>query len=147
MMPGFFQITLKLFLLRGQEMLILRDRDSQLGDLPGGRISADEIYQPFARSLAREIQEELGDIAYNLEPDPIFLFPHRIQNGNHPALGIAFMASFKSGNIVLSDEHDWMAWVDVQTYIPAPLFKEHLLDAVVQFQSRFDVIGRKATTQ
>lgn len=147
MTPGFFQITLKLFLLRGNEMLILRDRDSQLGDLPGGRISAEEIYQPFASSLAREIHEELGNVEYSLEPEPIFLFPHRIQNGNHPALGIAFLGSFKGGKILLSDEHDWMDWVNVQTYTPAPLFKEHLLDAVVQFQSRFDVIRSKAAPQ
>ncbi|MCE9598175.1 MAG: NUDIX hydrolase [Spirochaetia bacterium] len=147
MTPGFFQITLKLFLLRGEEMLILRDRDSKLGDLPGGRLSAEEIYLPFSKPLAREIEEELGTLTYDLNPEPAFLFPHRIQNGNHPALGIAFIADYKTGRVQLSDEHDWMDWVNVRTFTPAPFFKEHLLDAVVRFQSGFDLIRSKTPTK
>lgn len=140
MTPGFFQITLKVFLHRNKaepEFLVLRDKDSQVGDLPGGRLSEMEIYEPFKDSIAREMREELGDVSYKLVEEPAFYFGHRIRNGGHPALGIAFTAEYLGGEIRLSDEHDWMAWVPAATYAPAPLFEEHMLSAVLRFQNSF----------
>jgi hypothetical protein len=66
MTPGFFQISLKLFLMRGDELLILRDRASKYGDLPGGRLGETEIYLPFPESLGREIRELSDYIVGNI---------------------------------------------------------------------------------
>lgn len=41
---GFFQITQKLFLRDGNQLLVLRDRKSGHGDLPGGRMNEDEFF-------------------------------------------------------------------------------------------------------
>lgn len=57
---GFFQITQKLFLRKGDELLILRDRKSGLGDLPGGRMNENEFFEDWSLSMQREIEEELG---------------------------------------------------------------------------------------
>lgn len=142
MTPGFFQITLKVFLIRRAdepEFLVLKDSESQLGDLPGGRLAEQEIEEPFRDSIAREMREELGRIEYELTEDPLFYFPHRIRNGGYPALGIAFLARYKSGNIELSEEHDSAEWVGVKSYRPEILFTEHLLSAVRRFQNSFDL--------
>jgi 8-oxo-dGTP diphosphatase len=145
MTPGFFQITLKVFLLRngptGREFLVLKDKDSQMGDLPGGRLSESEIDEPFSRAIAREMREELGHLSYRLEEKPLFYFAHRIRNGGYPALGIAFAAEYETGEVTLSEEHDWMSWENVQTYKPEPLFQEHMLSAVLQFQNGLHLAG------
>ncbi len=147
MTPGFFQISLKVFLMRGNEMLILRDRSSQRGDLPGGRLGEVEIELPFEETVAREMREELGpDLRYSLIREPIFVFPHKMFAG-HPALGIAFLASYEGGPITLSEEHDWMDWVDARAYPPEPLFVAHLKDAVLRFQREFDLIRRKTSAE
>ena len=145
MTPGFFQITLKVFLQRnasaGREFLILKDKDSQMGDLPGGRLSELEIYDPFSAAIAREMREELGGVDYALEEKPLFYFAHKIRNGGHAALGIAFAAEYLGGEIVLSEEHDWLGWENVQSYNPRPLFQDHMLSAVLQFQNSFHLAG------
>lgn len=134
MKPGFFQITLKVFLRKGGAFLVLKDAESGFGDLPGGRLGQGEIYDPFPMCIDREIKEELGDIKYLLREKPLFYFPHRILNGGHEALGIAFLAEYQGGEIRLSEEHNQMSWENVEAYHPGELFKDHLLYAVEHFQ-------------
>lgn len=135
MIPGFFQITLKVFLVSGDKFLILKDAEKQVGDLPGGRFGPGEIYLPWKDSISREMAEELGkNVRYDLSRDPIFLFPHRIVNGGHEALGIAYQARYLGGEIQISDEHDFMQWVDIDSYNPSPMFSDHMLEAVRRFQ-------------
>lgn len=134
MNPAFFQITLKLFLIKEGKFLVLKDRKSQFGDLPGGRLGEKEIYSPLTEALAREVCEELGDeIEYMVSDEPVFIFPMKMWSGGHEALGISFVGFYESGDIVLSDEHDFMEWVDLLTYDPSLLFSEHMLDAVNKF--------------
>ncbi len=134
MNPAQFQITLKLFLIRNKSLLVLRDRKSGLGDLPGGRLGEGEIFQPFTVSLAREVSEELGeDIEYRVSDEPAFLFPMKMWADGSEALGIAFIGFFDEGNIELSDEHDQMFWVDLDTWNPGGLFKDYMLDACHRF--------------
>jgi len=147
MTPGFFQITQKVFLIRGDDFLVLRDRKTQFGDLPGGRLAANEIYEPLEHAIAREMREELGNVDYRLQAEPAFLFPHRIQDGGHPALGIAYIAKYLGGDPTLSDEHDWMSWANIREYDPRPLFCEHMLDAVLRFQSSLHLARSIASSE
>lgn len=67
MKPGFFQITLKVVLVKERDFLVLRDAQTQQGDLPGGRLAQAEFYEPWADSLYRELREELGSsVQYTL---------------------------------------------------------------------------------
>jgi NUDIX domain len=140
--PGWFQITLKVFLLReapgGDQLLILKDAEKQIGDLPGGRIAVSELYTPWSDAVRREMSEELGDdLEYELVPEPIFFFAHLVENGGHPAIGFAYRARLKGGTVRLSAEHDWMQWVRLKTYRPDNLFTGHLALAVKRFQTEF----------
>ena len=153
MTPGVFQITPKVFLCCGDRFLVLRDRKARVGDLPGGRFGAGEIYQPWADSVAREINEELGPViaaATDIAPEPLFYFPHFIQESGYEALGIAYRAQLRlaklpastlsereilNASVQLSDEHDWFEWVDIRAYDPGALFVDHLQAAVRRFQS------------
>ncbi|AXR69712.1 NUDIX hydrolase [Leptospira mayottensis] len=128
---GFFQITQKLFLRKGDELLILRDRKSGLGDLPGGRMNEDEFFEDWNLSMEREIEEELGSqIRIKVFPKPLFVHKHRVNEGNFPCIIIAYHANFLGGEIILSEEHDYIAWKNVLTFEPSPLFTEYMLDAV-----------------
>ena len=142
MEPGFFQITLKAFIIRtgpgGEEFLVLRDAQLGIGDLPGGRISQPEFYKPWSDCLRREIAEELGtNIEYDLTEESIFLFPHRILSARTDGLGVAHIARYLGGEIQLSEEHDHYNWVNLKTYDPHGFFVEHMEGAVLRFQQEY----------
>jgi len=131
MEPGSFQITLKVFLEKDGEFLVLRDRDSGTGDLPGGRLGRDEFYEPWHRALEREFREELGeDVRYRLEEEPLFIFPHFVIKDQTEALGVAYRARYLGGKIVLSEEHDQMSWEKTDAYNPDGFFPPTLAAAV-----------------
>ncbi|EPG74066.1 NUDIX domain protein [Leptospira fainei serovar Hurstbridge str. BUT 6] len=135
---GFFQITQKVFLRRGSELLILRDRKSGYGDLPGGRMNEDEFYGDWQESLSRELAEEMGNrCEIKVHPRPLFVHKHRVSEGNHPCVIIAYHAEFIGGEIMLSDEHDFISWVDAKTYDPRGLFFEYMLDAILLYQKEY----------
>lgn len=135
MKPALFQITLKAFVVRDQRLLVLRDRIQQSGDLPGGRLAAGEIYQPWSKALQREIEEELGPgFAIDLGAEPIFLFPHFIEESGYEALGIAFLGQHREGEPELSAEHDRFDWRDLNQYDPAQDFRGPMVQAVLRFQ-------------
>ncbi|TGK11617.1 NUDIX hydrolase [Leptospira fletcheri] len=135
---GFFQITQKVFLRRGAELLVLRDRKSGFGDLPGGRMNEDEFYGDWLDSLSRELTEEMGtSCKLRVRPNPIFVHKHRVSEGNHPCIILAYHAEFLEGEIVLSEEHDYIAWVNAETYDPTELFYEYMLDAMLLYQKDF----------
>ena len=143
MKPGLFQITLKVFLCSADRLLVLRDAAGGVGDLPGGRFGPGEIYRPWRDSVERELGEELGpDLAAGaqIDPEPLFYFPHFIAESGYEALGIAYRAELKSAElqdaVQLSPEHDWFEWVSIADYDPAALFVDHMLEAVRDFQKR-----------
>ncbi|EOQ88754.1 hypothetical protein LEP1GSC202_0937 [Leptospira yanagawae serovar Saopaulo str. Sao Paulo = ATCC 700523] len=128
---GFFQITQKLFLRDGDLLLVLRDKKSGHGDLPGGRMNEDEFFNDWTESIFREIDEELGsNIKIEVNPVPIFVHKHRVNEGNHPCIIIAYEAKCLEGKVNLSDEHDYMEWVNIQSFDPKKLFSEYMLEAV-----------------
>ncbi|HNH08033.1 MAG TPA: NUDIX hydrolase, partial [Leptospiraceae bacterium] len=72
-----FQITQKLFLRKGQKLLVLRDRKSGLGDLPGGRMTEKEFFSDWKESLKRELVEELGSsFSIKIHDDIILVHRH-----------------------------------------------------------------------
>jgi 8-oxo-dGTP pyrophosphatase MutT (NUDIX family) len=54
-----YQVSLKLLLWKGGNVLYLKDVDGKW-DLPGGRIDTIESKTPLENILAREVREELG---------------------------------------------------------------------------------------
>lgn len=128
---GFFQITQKLFVRKDNLLLVLKDRMSQHGDLPGGRLNEDEFYGDWIDSIKRELNEELGkNWNISILSEPILIAKHKIINGNHPCLIIGYEGKWNDGTITLSDEHDFLDWVDIYTYNPDSLFNGYMLDAV-----------------
>lgn len=135
---GFFQITQKLFLRDGNLLLVLRDRKSGHGDLPGGRMNEDEFFQDWTESISREISEELGsNIQIEVKPKPIFVHKHRVNEGNHPCIILAYDAKRIEGKVELSDEHDYMEWVDIKSFDPKKLFSEYMLEAVQLYLKQY----------
>ncbi len=135
---GFFQITQKLFLRDRDKLLILRDRKSGYGDLPGGRMTEEEFFGDWLQSLRREIGEELGnEFHYEIEPEPFLVHRHRIIQGNHPCIIIGYKGIFQGGTIHMSEEHDFMNWVRIQEYNPQGFFAEYMLEAVKKYIERY----------
>ena len=137
MKPAAFEITLKVFLVRGNEFLALRDRNTGSGDLPGGRLAKGEIYRPWSEQMTRELREELGpEIRFELlDGDPLFVFPHLIEESGSEALGMAFRARYIAGPIRLSAEHDHFEWASIRNFEAGSLYRAHLADAVRRFQN------------
>lgn len=131
MMPGRFEISQKLLVWRNGRVLVLRDAASGQGDLPGGRLGADELLAPWRDALLREVHEELGsDVVVLLETEPRFAFPHRLPSSGLPALGLMWVGRWAHGEPVLSEEHDALAWVGPGE--PLPWLTGTLADAVAR---------------
>lgn len=138
MSHGFFQITQKAFIRNGDYLLVLRDKKSGEGDLPGGRMSQDEFFKDWILSLKREITEELGEnFLIQIYPDIILVQKHLVTQGNHPCIIFGYHAKYLSGELTISDEHDYYAWVNVHEFKPESLFSEYMLDAVQLYLNRF----------
>ncbi|MEM7183407.1 MAG: NUDIX domain-containing protein [Spirochaetota bacterium] len=132
--PGFFQITLKLFLRDGNRLLILRDKNSGQGDLPGGRLTQEEFFADWLVALQRELYEELGANAkYSINTPHFMLHKHLIDDGEHACLWIGYRGSWQGGEIRLSHEHDFMDWVDVTSYDPTTFFRGTSLEAIQEY--------------
>ncbi len=97
----------------------------------GGRMNENEFFEDWSLSMQREIEEELGSqVQIRVSTKPLFIHKHKVNEGNFPCIIIAYHADNLGGDIILSDEHDYISWEKVQTYEPSPLFTEYMLDAV-----------------
>lgn len=122
---NFFEITVKALILneKGEVLIIKRPEDDQHGagkwDFPGGKLEAGENLE---EGLLREIEEEIG-IEVELGP-AIYAFDfekkydQKIEIGGEKLLiagkGIRFIAFYKSGAVMLSDEHGEFQWVSIK---------------------------------
>lgn len=135
---GFFQITQKAFIRKGDLLLVMRDRKSGEGDLPGGRMNEDEFFGDWIESLKRELAEELGTgISLNIKEDIILVQKHRVNLGNHPCVILGYHVEYESGEIQISDEHDFLEWVNIKAYKPETLFSEYMLEAVQKYIQKY----------
>jgi 8-oxo-dGTP diphosphatase len=110
-----FCVGQKAFIEKYGEVLILNDPIEGL-DFPGGKVQVGET--DFGEALKREVREEtnleikIGDpftIWYNE-----FFPPHR--NAGKKVYLVGFRCEYVSGEIKLSDEHDWYKWVTKENY-------------------------------
>ena len=128
---GYFQITQKAFIRKNNFLLVMKDKKSGEGDLPGGRMNQDEFFGDWLVSLNRELQEELGNnLQLKIYPEVILVHKHFINLGKHPCIILGYHADFLGGEIQISEEHEYYEWVDIKTYKPELLFSEYMLDAV-----------------
>lgn len=134
---GLFQITQKVFIRNGNLLLVMKDKKSGAGDLPGGRMNQDEFFSDWMVSLNRELEEELGkSFKVEINPNPIIVHKHLVNDGNHPCIIIGYDGKYISGEIEISDEHDYFKWVDVNDYKADELFSEYMLEAVNVYLKR-----------
>lgn len=80
-----------------------------LGIYQGGRINQDELDIGFHKIINREITEEVGDIKYELRPDPVSLAKSSYK-GDGERFFILFEAKYTSGKVETSDEHSGYIW-------------------------------------
>lgn len=110
-----FCVGQKAFIEKDGSVLILNDPLEGL-DFPGGKIQVGET--DFVEALKREVREEtmleieIGEpfiVWYNE-----FALPHR--NAGKKVYLIGFKCKYKSGEVVLSNEHDNFRWVDKDNF-------------------------------
>jgi 8-oxo-dGTP diphosphatase len=135
---GFFQITQKAFIRKGDLLLVMRDKKSGEGDLPGGRMNQNEFFENWIDSLKRELEEELGtSMKLKISEDVVLIHKHRVNLGNHPCVILGYDCEYISGEINISDEHDFFEWVDIKTFKAETFYSEYMLEAVSKYLSRF----------
>ena len=108
-----FGVAVKAAILRGRRLLVLYksaaeassgpDPDVRI-DLPGGRIRFGE--SPI-EALRREVGEETGLEIAPIAPLQVW---HYVQP-QFQLVGIDYLCEYKSGEVVLSDEHDEFRWL------------------------------------
>lgn len=134
---GFFQITQKAFIRKGNLLLIMKDKKSGEGDLPGGRMNQKEFFENWIDSLKRELQEELGDdIQLKIFPEVVLVHKHMVNLGKHPCIILGYDCEYISGDIKISDEHDYFKWVDISTFQAEGFFSEYMLEAMQKYLSK-----------
>lgn len=108
----------KAFIEKDGELLLLRDRQTQGNDLPGGKIIIGET--DLAASLQREVTEETGlDIEVGI---PFFTWFYTIPlNSGHRSAGktifnVGYKCLYVNGIITLSMEHDKYTWINQSHY-------------------------------
>lgn len=141
-----YQVSLKLMLHneRGEVLALQSPPSSQMAgyhDLPGGRINESEVLLPFTTAMQREIKEELGEaVRWELTSEkPSGISLHHYTSTRYQkeiyVLWILFDARYRSGEIVLSDEHVGFVWLDLERVELTRYFAKGPLLAVQNYLS------------
>ncbi len=131
-------IAVKVFLERGNDFLILKDKFGDW-DLPGGRIKKFEFETPLPQIVARKMNEEVGeDVTYTLAPLPEILMRHeRVEaSPGNPTVHIfclGYRAQLVGGEVKLQDSHTELLWVDRATFKPEEYFTGGWLKGVQEY--------------
>lgn len=139
--PILSQVSQKLLLRRGRELLVLCDTASSFLDFPGGRLNASVKDNLTTAGLLvefeREVAEELGeDVRYSVNTVPVGTGIHLDTEGV-PTFSVFYEGIYVSGEIVLSEEHGSMRWVSVDDYDPTgEKWKKSYEEVVREYVSR-----------
>ncbi|MES2437128.1 MAG: hypothetical protein V4519_03870 [Patescibacteria group bacterium] len=130
-------VAVKVFLEKDGKFLVMKDNFGDW-DLPGGRIKKDEFDAPFESIIARKMSQEVGsNLAYELEKPLVFLRHERVEatEGNPTVriFAIGYPATWKSGDVQLSERHVEMLWADIKTFKPEEYFKGGWLKGVQEY--------------
>ncbi|EDT03012.1 NUDIX hydrolase [Burkholderia ambifaria IOP40-10] len=107
-------ISVKAIIRKSQSVLFLRNPRGEW-ELPGGR---PEIGESLERALIREVQEECAlsiSNAHYIGSAPFEVIPGKF------VLVVCFECEFDDHAVLLSDEHDGSAWIDLRNPRPANL--------------------------
>ena len=116
-------VAVKVFLRDGDKLLIVHDVWNNW-ELPGGRIKSHEFQKPLKEIVERKMREELGDdVKYSeLKPTGTFFQVERLELDTKVRIfAIGFEAQYIGGEIKLSDNHDELRWVNINTFKPLEL--------------------------
>ncbi|MEK7104036.1 MAG: NUDIX domain-containing protein [Patescibacteria group bacterium] len=116
-----YRISLKVFLINKEgECLVLKCKNDGMfagfWDTPGGSIDKEEFATPFETTINREIAEEIGEIDFDLNLRPVGMGRFQNPNKESPlggplkALCLFFEATYKGGEIKISEEHTGFKW-------------------------------------
>lgn len=107
----------KAFIEKDGKLLILHDPQMGL-DLPGGKIIEGETDLPA--SLKREVREETNLEIEVGNPFATWFFTIPLDSGHRSAgkkiFSVGYKCTYLSGEITLSQEHDWYKWITKENY-------------------------------
>lgn len=108
----------KAFIDKDGKLLILRDRQTQGYDMPGGKIILGET--DLSASLQREVSEETGLEIEVGKPFFTWFYTIPVKSAHRSAgktiFNVGYRCKFINGNLTLSAEHDKFWWVDRSEY-------------------------------
>lgn len=138
-----FQVSLKVILKNKKgEILCLKIADRYLMagfyDMPGGRISENEIREPYEKIIKRELEEEIGKkIKYKLCIKPVSVARHiyfsKTLQKEAYILMVFIEALYISGNIEISPEHKKYRWIKLNRNNLKKLFVRGLLEGMTNY--------------
>jgi 8-oxo-dGTP diphosphatase len=143
----FYQVSLKMFLKNNKgEILVLEARleGSFAGyyDFPGGRIDTDEFTTPLPEVVQREVIEEVGNVNFTLNTNPVAVGRHLLlaktakKDHDIHVLYLFYEAQYIEGEIKISDEHIGYKWVDFSKNEPAKLLKSGNLEGLEMYLAK-----------
>ena len=133
-------IAVKSVIIKGDEVLLLHRSPKEMEsstvnrmdawDLPGGGV---QFFETMEKALIREIHEETG-----LEVDikKVIGSYDAIRVQLHIAI-ITYLCEYKSGEVVLSDEHDsyqWIKFEDIMDYNIPKWLKKYFITAIEEYR-------------
>jgi len=130
-------VAVKVFLEKGGKFLIIKDNFGDW-DLPGGRLTRDEFETPLESIIARKMTQEVGpEVRYEVGKPLLFFRHERVEaapgNPTVRIFAIGYQATWKSGDVKLSERHTELLWADPTTFKPKDYFKGGWLKGVQEY--------------
>lgn len=143
----FYQVSLKVLIKNSQgEILALKNpSNGSMGgfyDIPGGRLHKDEFSITFEDCIRRELNEEIGDIKYNLNLRPVSFGRHIVPASISPSkkdvhiIYIFFEADYLGGQIEISREHLGYEWLKFESLDLKKYFKSGILEGIMGYLNK-----------
>lgn len=138
MSENIFGVAVKAFIIKGNKILVLYKTPQETAntldpnlkrDQPGGRLEFGEVPK---NALKREVYEET-------KLDVEILFPIQawtFVKDNFQLVGINYLCEWKSGEVILSEEHEKHEWLTLREIEKTDWFdKDNYIMAFMQYKS------------